>query len=185
MTSTFFRQTFAATCLALIGATASAGVLYSQAPLGGLNGIQSDDSTGVYPQSFTVAPGSVLESIEWYGFHGPNSLGRVFDLFTVQIGGADVPSSSITSEPLDPSQDDGLFKYTLIVTPNFNLSSGTLDLANGLGTEWFWQYSNVDTEATAFTLNGIAGTVPEPQTAMLVLLGLAAAVGARRSSLHA
>ena len=191
------RQTFAASCLAVFAAATSADVLYSQAPtLIGLNGIQADGSTGPYSQNFTVASGAMLESIEWFGYHGLDSAGPSVDLFTVQINGSEVVASSLTSYTLATFGNAVLYKYVLDID-DIAIVSGTLELANGVDTEWFWQCAqgtdcgvlpdDIDPAIykTAFTLNGTVSAVPEPQTGALILLGLAAMAGISRRNRRA
>ena len=201
MATMFLKQAFAATVLALAAFAPQAAVLYSQAPVDGFDGIQADGgsppaplSTGPYRQNFIVAAGAVLESIEWYGYHLPGGSGASADLFAVLINGVDVfPTSLSFNKEADgnPVEFNGFefarYKYTLDVV-DIDLMSGTLDLANGPDTQWAWQLSDFQNEfspATAFTLNGTVNAVPEPQTAALILLGLAAMAGISRHNRRA
>lgn len=177
------NASLALSCLLTLGATpVLAAVLYSQAPVAGINGLQADASTGAYLQSFTVAPGATLGAIEWYGYHLPASLGPASDAFTVLVNGVDVSTSALSLTQLLERSGLGLdlYKYTLDII-DMPLFSGALELANGPDAQWAWQYSDVPTESTAFTLFG-AGTVvvPEPATAALAVLALAGLASLRR-----
>ena len=182
------RPLAAAALLALAATAPQAAVLFSQSPLVGIDGIQADGSTGAYSQSFTVAAGATLESIEWYGYHlfdGEISpgifVGQAFDLFTVTVNGTDVSTgASFVKQVVGSAGGFDLYKYTLDIA-DIAVSSGTLDLANGPDTQWAWQFDGLGgPDLTAFTLNGSVNAIPEPQTYALLMLGLAAVAGVTR-----
>lgn len=171
------RTTAAAALVGWIASTAAA-VLFSQAPLPGINGIQSDGSTGPLSQAFTVLPGEMLGAIEWHGYHLPGSFGPGSDAFTVLVNGLDVAAGALGLSSTIVSSDGGfdLIKYTLDIV-DIPVASGMFELANGPDTQWAWQFSASNAGLTAFALIGANGNnkVPEPATAALVLLALACA----------
>jgi PEP-CTERM motif len=197
MSLTSLRPFAASALLALAASAPQAAVLYSQTPVAGINGIQADGSTGPWSQSFTVAAGATLESIDWYGYHlfdgeiSPGILvGPAFDLFSVSVNGIDVstgaslgaPSFQYAATGLDALGNQvtlALYKYSLDIV-DIAVASGTLDLANGPDTQWAWQFGGAGEPLTAFTLNGSVNAIPEPQTYALMALGLAAVAGAAR-----
>lgn len=175
----FARSAAAALLVVFIGA-AQAAVLFSQPPLPGINGLQADASTGPLAQTFTVAPGSTLDAIEWYGYHLPGSFGPAFDAFTVLVNGLDVSiGAGLSTSIVFSAGGFDLVKYTLNII-DVPINSGQLELSNGLDTQWAWQYHAVGAALQAFTLIGAAANVPEPGTAALWLLALAACARAGR-----
>ena len=173
MSATLVARAVTAATLVFAAGFAQGVALFSQAPLPGINGIQADASTGPLSQAFSVAPGQVLDAIEWYGYHLPGGLGPGSDAFTVLLNGVDVTASalSLNSSVLYSSGGVDFYRYTLNVT-DIPLSSGTLELMNGPDTQWAWQFSDAIAETTAFTLLGPAAAVPEPAGAALALLAL-------------
>jgi hypothetical protein len=166
--------------LATFACASQAADLFSQGPVPGIDGIQADESVGTYSQSFTVAPGVVLESIEWYGYHFPPAFGGDgpdADAFVVRINGVDVSGGVLAKAVVIDGPDTDLFKYTLDVVDG-PISSGTLELGNGPATQWAWQYSDPRRETTAFTLHG--SLIPEPGTYALMLAGLLTVAGIAR-----
>lgn len=175
-----------AASFALVAGVAQAAVLFSQAPLPGINGIQSDFSTGALAQAFTVAPGQTLGSVEWYGYHLPTSFGPGSDAFTLLVNGFDVTTGalSLTSSLVLSEPGFDLYKYTLDIV-DIPIASGSLELANGPDTQWAWQFSVASAELTAFTLVGSNATVvPEPAGVALTLLALMALAGCSRIGLR-
>ncbi|MFO1326281.1 MAG: hypothetical protein U1F56_02895 [Rubrivivax sp.] len=185
MSATLVARAVTAAALVFAAGLAQGVALFSQAPLPGINGIQADASTGPLSQAFSVAPGQVLDAIEWYGYHLPGGLGPAADDFTLLVNGVDVstgaPSFSRSVEFSVGGID--VYKYTLDID-DLVIGAGTLELANGPDTQWAWQFSAASAGLTAFTLLGAAPAVPEPAPAALAVLALlacAATVHTRRA----
>jgi hypothetical protein len=171
--------------LAIAAGAAQSAVLFSQEPLPGVNGVQSDASTGALTQAFTVAPGQTLASVEWFGYHLPFSGGPATDAFTLIVNGLDVTGSalSLTSTLVLSSGGFDMYRYTLDIV-DIPISSGSLELANGPDTQWAWQYSVASTGLTAFRLIGADAStpVPEPAGAALALAALVTMAACSRTA---
>jgi hypothetical protein len=170
------QATFA--MLLATAAAANAANLVNQPPQTDfLNGLQVDNSTGPFSQTFTAPALSVLESITWWGFHGGNSGGSAFDDFAVHLGGVPQAGTLTVSTVLLDDQSE-LTRYTLDVV-DVPLTATSLEIVNdSLDVEWFWQYAagggpNADNLAYALT----GSLVLEPATHLMVLAGLAGIAG--------
>jgi hypothetical protein len=166
----------AAAMLVGVAATPAAAVeLVSRPPVSDLNGAQVDLATGPFPQEFVSSVSGTIESIVWWGFHSENSEGAGFDNFLVLLNGQDQTGDLTKTEG-----ENGLTRYELDIvdTPLIAGASGELDILNDSeDVEWFWQYSNVEEEQLAFSLQG---TIPEPNSMALVGLAGLAWVAMRR-----
>lgn len=166
--------------LAVTGTTQAAELVAQPPQTASLNGLQADNSTGAFAQTFSAPALSVVESISWWGFHGSNSAGPAFDDFAVYFDGS-LQAGTLSSAPVDLGDLSVLTRYTLDVT-DAPLTATTLEIVNNsLDVEWFWQYSSFNgsnTEDLAFVLTG--SLVPEPSTYLLFLVGIAAVAAASR-----
>ncbi len=159
--------------------TAQAAVLASLAPFPGHAFGQQSDANAMppYSQVFSAPAGSMLESISWWGYHGPNSMGPAYDNFVVALDGVAV-SGSLSVD----NSHAAVSGYTLMIGP-MALSATTLSVLNDSpDVEWFWQ-SAVSTGSgphatdVAFSLQGNVVSVPEPATYAQMLVGLIGLTG--------
>lgn len=148
-------------------------------------GQQADQGSGGYTQAFTAPSGTVLEAIQWWGYHGLDSGGAAFDNFVVTLGG-DVQSGVLTRMAVTAADGSYLYDlYTLDVADSL-LAATSLSIINDSGdVEWYWQSATAvgnpgqaSADGVAFQLLGHAdatgptGTLPEPASLSLVLLAL-------------
>ena len=154
-------------------------------------GQQADQGSSAYTQAFATPVDTVLEAIQWWGFHGASSNGASFDSFVVMLGGS-VQTGALTSVAVTASDGSYLYDlYTLDVADTL-LTASALSIANDSGdVEWYWQSAaaignpgQASATDVAFRLLGHAapaGTaLPEPGSFSLVLLALAGLSGLRR-----
>jgi len=188
------NKTLAALLLAtgLTGA-ALADSVASNAPYAvGSFGQQADQGSSAYSQAFAMPADTVLEAIQWWGFHGVDSGGPAFDNFAVSLGGQ-LQVGTLTSVAVTAADGSYLYDlYTLDVVDS-PLTATSLSIVNDSGdVEWYWQSAaavgnpgQASASEVAFRLLGHDApvpSIPEPGSLMLMLLGLAAlgAAGARR-----
>jgi hypothetical protein len=146
------------------------------------SGQQADAATGAYAQSFSAPSGAVLEAIRWWGFHGADSKGPVFDNLVVLLDGV-AQTGTLSVVAVSAFYDE----YTLDIADAPLLAPSLSVLNDSLDVEWFWQSAAAPgglphAQNVAFSLLGrIDRTeVPEPTSSALLLAGLAAMLGARR-----
>lgn len=172
MLSTIRTSIFAAAC-ALLSVSSQADVLFERSPgLSALDGIQSDGATPAYQQSFPSLTGATLDKIVWWGFHGSNSGGSLFDSFEVFLGSTQL-TGALTSSA-DFGGVAGLTEYVLDIVDT-SLTAATIDIwNNSFDVEWFWQTVTPGSDLTAFRLEGTRGDQQIPEPGLLGLLGIAA-----------
>ena len=162
---------------------ALADVLVSNSPfMVYSSGQQSDANSAVYSQTFMTPTNVTLDAIRWWGYHGGDSLGSIHDDFVVTLDGV-VQTGTFTFDSSSKNFDE----YTLDIS-DVALTASTLSIVNNSDdVEWYWQSTSAqgnsdapDASAVAFSLLGRVGaqtpssTVPEPDSLLLVLLGVAA-----------
>lgn len=174
------RHIAMALLLASAGAAHATDLVAQPPQTAALDGLQVDNSTGPFAQTFSAPSLSILESITWWGFHGSNSAGLAFDDFAVYLDTV-LQTGALTAAPVVLDDLGVLTRYTLDVV-DAPLIATSLEIVNdSLDVEWFWQYSSVsgpNAESLAFALTG--SLVPEPATYLLLLAGVAAVAGASR-----
>ena len=173
MLSTIKTSIFAAAC-ALLSVSSQADVLFERSPgVSALDGWQSDAATPpAYQQSFPALTGATLDKIVWWGFHGSNSGGSIFDSFEVFLGNTQLTGALTSSQ--DFGGVAGLTEYVLDIADT-SLTAATIDIwNNSLDVEWFWQTVSPGTDSTAFRLEGTRGSQQIPEPGLLSLLGIAA-----------
>lgn len=183
MFGSLLRRFVFAGALAATVSPAFAGVeLVGAAPASALGGEQVDASTGAFPQTYSSAVSGTIESIVWWGFHGSNSLGALYDSFIVKLDGAD--QTGALAVTTDANGVQGLSRYELdIVDTALVPGSFVLSVLNdSLDVEWFWQHDDQSQGGLAYALLGTpAAPVPEPHSLALALLSLAAIGAAGRA----
>lgn len=161
-------------------------VLSSNVPfLAAQSGQQSDASTApAYVQSFSLSANSVIDSIDWWGYHGADSGGAGYDHFVVTLDG--VAQAGTLSESGDSA---GLTHYSLALKTGQTYAAGSLGIINdSQDVEWYWQSTGAqgnpnaaDGSQVAYALSGHAApAVPEPGMPLMLAGGLMVIAIARR-----
>jgi hypothetical protein len=171
-----------ALALGLSGATL-ADTLAGNAPFAlESSGQQADAGTGEFIQLFTAPADSVVEAIRWFGFHGADSGGALFDSFVVRLDGVRQTGALSRSAVADANGSYTYDVYTLDVA-DVALTATRLSITNDSSdVAWYWQSAVAvgnagapSADSVAFELIGHVGAmppVPEPGSAVLLLLGL-------------
>jgi len=108
-------------------------------------GQQSDGSTTPYAQQVSLPAGNRVNSVQWWGYHGPDSVGAISDQFEVRLNNA-VVKGQLTKEQLTTQ----LVKYSLSLD-QVAAAVLSLSVANvGIDVEWFWQSGEIDSGPHAF-----------------------------------
>jgi len=149
-------------------------------------GQQADAGSGSYVQTFATPTDTVLEAIQWWGFHGVSSGGAGYDSFVVTLDGV-VQSGTLTSMAVTATDGSYLYDLYTLDLADAQLTASTLGIVNGSSdVEWYWQSAaaignpgQASATDVAFGLLGHAAAVPEPGTFTLLLLGLAGLAGLR------
>ena len=142
------------------------------------SGQQSDASTApAYTQAFTTLANSVIDTIDWWGYHGLDSGGAGFDHFVVTLDA--VTQTGTLTETDDAT---GLTHYSFTLSAGTALAAGTLGIINDSpDVEWYWQSTGAvgnpnaaDGVQVAYALRGheALSAIPEPSSPMLLCSGL-------------
>lgn len=117
-------------------------------------GQQSDGSTTAYVQQVRLPTSNRVNSVQWWGYHGPDSVGANSDQFEVRLNNA-VVRGQLTKELLALQ----LVKYSLSLEQS-TVAVVSLSVANvGNDVEWFWQSAATDSGPHAFDVAyGLVGT---------------------------
>lgn len=199
-----------ATLFGAVASAANADVLYSQPTFDGAAGIFSNMGSGAQnADSFTVGGAVNVDSLRWWGSYlGTDSDDFIVRLFSDNSGvpgGLLQEYAGITVSKVDSGLKDSgqgnVFQYDYDL-PDFVLGSGKYYLSvmnETLASEWFWsvgnsgdglslargtdddQWTNADSDL-AFAVMGTRQpqTVPEPESAALVMLAGICMLLARR-----
>jgi len=149
-------------------------------------GQQADAGSGSYVQTFATPTDTVLEAIQWWGFHGGSSGGAGFDSFVVTLDGV-VQSGALTSVAVTAANGSYLYDIYTLDVADTKLTASTLGIVNDSSdVEWYWQSAaaignpgQASATEVAFGLLGQVAAVPEPGSLTLMLLGLAGLAGLR------
>ena len=162
-------------------------VLSGNAPfLAAPSGQQSDASTApAYTQAFSAPANSVVDTIDWWGYHGADSGGAGYDHFVVTLNDVAQAGTLTTSSDIA-----GITHYSYALRTGLALTATTLGIINNSqDVEWYWQSTNAtgnpnaaDGTQVAYTLLGHAAvpSVPEPATPLMLVCGLMVITVARR-----
>lgn len=177
--------------MVLIPAHALAAVLWSAAPPSTslTDGVQSDGSTPVLSQTLGPLAGPIIiNKITWWGFYQDDtgtplaaSNSPFTDDFVVTFGGGAAVPGTLAKFTDAIGGGDLLTRYEL--TTNLALLGGpsSLDIinnfndgngANQANATWFWQGTGQGPQA--YIIDGLRAQqeVPEPQSLLLLALGL-------------